>query len=100
MFNLKEPAKALPFAVPEVLGSPQEQASQFYIRIFNELRECYNYYLKGTRTFLEKDDVKLLIGDVLKEHNQQELDYVFWNYSRLDTNGDNEVTFEEFVRLS
>lgn len=71
--------------------------NDFYGRIWNELRELFNHYLKGGEKTLGRTEVKLLIADVLKEHSQSELDYVFWNYFRLDKDGNDEVEFEEFV---
>lgn len=88
------------FALPsnENKGDDQ-QAKEFYGRIWNELRELFNHYLKGGSKTLARAEVKLLINDVLKEQTQSEQDYVFWNYFRLDKDGNEAVEFEEFVNV-
>lgn len=54
----------------------------------------FNSYLKGGARTLVREDIKLLIRDILREHTQQELDYVFWNFFRLDRDENEQVEFE------
>ena len=77
----------------------EKQANDFYSRVWNELRELFNHYLKGGAKTLGRNEVKLLIADVLREQSQSEIDYVFWNYFRLDKDGNDSVEFEEFVNI-
>lgn len=57
--------------VQAITSNSLQQAEDLYDKIWNELRECFNAYLKNGATTLGKDDIKLLIGDILKEQNQQ-----------------------------
>ena len=76
-----------------------DDEDDFYDRVWNELRQLFNSYLRGGARTLGRSDIKLLIGDILKEQSQQELDYVFWNYFRVDKDGNEAVEFEEFVNI-
>lgn len=49
----------------------RDETEDFYDRIWNELRQLFNAYLKNGATTLGRSDIKLLIGDILKEQSQQ-----------------------------
>jgi hypothetical protein len=48
---------------------------------------------------LIEEDMKRFVVEVLHETSQKELDYIFWNFFRVDPNTDKKTEFNEFVNL-
>ena len=94
LFSRPREVKALP---KKPMTVEEEKAERFYSKIWEELRALYNSYLTPGHTTMDPINVRKLIIEVLKEVSKQEHDYVFWNFFRLDRDGDGHVTFEEFV---
>jgi len=69
------------------------KAEVFYTKIWDELRILYNSYLAPGKDQLLPEQIKKLIIEVLREVSLQEHEYVFWNFFRLDKDGDGQVSF-------
>ena len=67
----------------------------FYGSIWSELRQIYGHYTKTK--FLNADELKLLVNEVLKEYKKSDMEYIFWNMFRVDPNKDANIEFEEFA---
>jgi len=48
---------------------------------------------------LNEENLKKFVVEVLKETTERELNYVFWNLFRVDSNANKEVDFLEFVLI-
>ena len=62
--------------------------------IWGELRKYFDEYDVGRKNYLTDEELKKFITNVLNETSQNELDYVFWNMSRVDINANNKTEFE------
>lgn len=94
LFSKVEPAKPVE---KKDLTSDENAAEGLYTRIWEELRLLFNSYLTAGKTTLGREEIRKLIVEVLTEISAQEQDYVFWNFFRLDKDGDGQISFEEFA---
>ena len=78
-------------------GKTEPTEEEFYGHIWRELREIYKHYTKGK--FLNKEELRVLINEVLKEYKKSDMEYIFLNMFRVDPNKDSNIEFEEFVSL-
>lgn len=62
--------------------------------LWGKLRTIYNNFSKGSEE-IKIQAVEQFVVDVLKEDNQNELDYVMKNIFRLDADGSGTVSFLE-----
>lgn len=92
--NIDLVAKPKPVTDPNGI-SPEELA--FIGALWDELKKYFDKYDKGTKGFLNGEELKLFVMEVLNETSQRELDYVFWNIFRADPNANKEFDFFEFV---
>jgi len=77
---------------------PAEELA-FVNAIWDELKVYFDKYDQGAKGFLVETELKAFVVEVLQETTQRELDYVFWNLFRVDSNSNKEVDFLEFVLL-
>ena len=59
----------------------------FIEAIWGELKKYFDKYDIGNKKFLNQQEVKAFVVEVLHETSQRELDYVFWNIFRVDPDG-------------
>lgn len=65
--------------------------------IWDELKVYFDRYDNGKKGHLKESELKGFVIEVLQETTERELNYVFWNLSRVDTDSNKEVDFFEFV---
>lgn len=65
--------------------------------IWDELKVYFDKYDQGKKTFLNEAELRAFVIEVLNETTERELNYVFWNLFRVDSNSNKEVDFPEFV---
>jgi Ca2+-binding EF-hand superfamily protein len=86
------------FKVKASSDVPTEELA-FVNAIWDELKAYFDKYDAGAKGFLVETELKAFVVEVLQETTQRELDYVFWNLFRVDSNSNKEVDFLEFVLL-
>jgi len=86
------------FKVEAPSDVPAEELA-FVNAIWDELKVYFDKYDTGAKGFLLEAELKAFVIEVLQETTQRELDYVFWNLFRVDSNSNKEVDFLEFVLL-
>jgi Ca2+-binding EF-hand superfamily protein len=77
-----------------------EEEYGFVSAIWDELKVYFDRYDKGGKKFLNDEELRAFVIEVLKETTERELNYVFWNLFRVDSNLNKEVEFSEFVILT
>lgn len=65
--------------------------------IWDELKTYFDLYDKGSKGYLNLEELKLFAVEVLQENTQTEMDYVLWNLFRVDPNSDCSIEFLEFA---
>lgn len=65
----------------------------FVNAIWDELKVYFDKYDAGKKGFLIETELKAFVVEILQETTQRELDYVFWNLFRVDSNSNKEVDF-------
>lgn len=65
--------------------------------IWDELKVYFDKYDQGKKTFLNEAELRAFVIEVLNETTERELNYVFWNLFRVDSNSNKEVDFPEFA---
>lgn len=86
-----------PEVKPTAPGEVSEEEFAFVNAIWDELKVYFDKYDQGKKTFLNEAELKSFVIEVLKETTERELNYVFWNLFRVDSNSNKEVDFPEFV---
>jgi Ca2+-binding EF-hand superfamily protein len=71
----------------------------FINEIWGELKTYFDKYDTGAKGYLTEDNMKKFVVEVLQENTQRELDYIFWNFFRVDPNTDRKTEFNEFVSM-
>jgi Ca2+-binding EF-hand superfamily protein len=87
---------------PEVKPAPgdvSEEEFAFVGAIWDELKVYFDKYDQGKKGFLNEAELKAFVIEVLNETTERELNYVFWNLFRVDSNANKEVDFQEFVQF-
>lgn len=72
----------------------------FINEIWSELKVYFDKYDSGSKGYLNTEDLKRFVIEILHENTQRELDYIFWNLFRVDPNTDRKFEFNEFVIIS
>lgn len=88
------PKKIMNVPKPSSVPGVSSEEMDFIDKIWAELKEYFDKYDIGLKTFLNEQEVKAFVMEVLNETSQRELDYVFWNIFRIDPDGNREVQFE------
>ncbi len=65
--------------------------------IWDELKVYFDKYDQGKKGFLNEGELRSFVIEVLNETTERELNYVFWNLFRVDSDANKEVEFSEFV---
>lgn len=81
-------------------GKPTDVSEEewgFINAIWDELKAYFDRYDSGSKGYLNEDDLRRFVIEVLNENTQRELDYVFWNIFRVDPNSDRKTEFHEFA---
>ena len=72
----------------------------FISEIWDELKIYFDKYDSGSKGYLNTEDLRRFVIEVLHENIQRELDYIFWNLFRVDPNTDRKFEFNEFVIIN
>jgi Ca2+-binding EF-hand superfamily protein len=91
--KIKAPAPADPNGI-------SEEELNFVSAIWDELKVYFDKYDTGKKSFLNQEELKAFVVEVLNESSERELNYIFWNLFRVDSNSNKEVDFLEFVNNS
>lgn len=81
------------------LTGVSEKELAFVQAIWDELKAYFVRYDTGKKGHLKESELRGFVIEVLQETTERELNYVFWNLSRVDTDSNKEVDFLEFVQL-
>jgi hypothetical protein len=71
----------------------------FVQAIWDELKVYFDRYDTGKKGYLKESELRGFVIEVLQETTERELNYVFWNLFRVDTDSNKEVDFLEFVQF-
>lgn len=71
----------------------------FVQAIWDELKVYFDKYDVGLKGHLAENELKNFLVEVLQETTERELNYVFWNLFRVDSDSNKEVDFNEFVSI-
>lgn len=91
-----EKVEAKPAQCP---ANVSEEEYAFVTLIWDELKVYFDKYDEGSKGFLNEENLRKFVIEVLKETTERELNYVFWNLFRVDSNANKEVDFLEFVTI-
>nr|BAJ98216.1 predicted protein [Hordeum vulgare subsp. vulgare] len=69
----------------------------FVQAIWDELKVYFDKYDVGLKGHLAENELKNFLVEVLQETTERELNYVFWNLFRVDSDSNKEVDFNEFA---
>lgn len=89
-------AKPAPVAVTPQITAPagvSQEELLFVEAIWGELKKYFDEYDQGHKGYLNEAEMKKFVIEVLNETSQRELDYVFWNFFRIDPNANRQVEF-------
>jgi Ca2+-binding EF-hand superfamily protein len=81
-----------------VVGGVSEEERKFVQAIWDELKKYFDKYDTKSKGYLVESELKAFVVEILQETTERELNYVFWNLFRVDSNANKEVDFVEFVK--
>jgi Ca2+-binding EF-hand superfamily protein len=61
--------------------------------IWDELKRYFDKYDNGKKGYLAEGELRAFVMEVLQETTERELNYVFWNLFRVDSDSNKEVDF-------